>query len=109
MKVISRKKVAHLLYHVVDGYACSQKGINKLLADGMISAKEYQHLMAMNLNRLEEKLHEWRVAEKMLAIAFAVTFGFMAFTSSIDDDIRRGSRSKVRTARVQRSGKHSEI
>lgn len=89
-KIISRKKVEHLLYHVVDGFACSQKGIIKLYNDGIITAKEYNDLMAKNLTRLQERIHEFRVVEKMLSLLFACLFTFMAFTSNDGDLYRRG-------------------
>lgn len=96
-KIISRQKVRHMQHHIVDGYISSQQGINALYKRKLIDLKEYMQLMDLNLARFTERLHEWRVTEKMLSIFFAALFSFMAFTANDGDLYRRG-----RTARKGR-------
>ena len=87
-------------HHIVDGYISSQQGINDLFKKKLISLKEYTSLMEQNLIRLQQRLHDWRVTEKMLSLLFAALFSFMAFTSN-DGELYRRGRSGRKTRKRQ--------
>lgn len=99
MKVISRNKVKDFLYHKVDGFIATQKGINSLFEQGIIDAKVYKEMIDKNTARLAEKVSEWRILEKMSCIFFAVLFTWNATAADPEELIRRGRRSSKRAKR----------
>ena len=101
MKVISRNKVKDFLYHKVDGFIASQKGIDNLLKKGIITFEIYKEMSEKNLTRLQEKVIEWRVAEKMSCFFFAVLFAWFSISANKEDIVRNMNRSGRRTRKEQ--------
>lgn len=91
-KVMSVRKVADFCYHKVDGFICSQEGIDTLLEKKLISIEEYRALVQQNLARLKRSVAEWRIAEQVGCLVFAGLFGWFALTSPGEDMVRRAGR-----------------
>lgn len=96
MKIISRKKVIYVFDHIIDAYLATQKGITRLYEKGMIDAVQYKEMIEKNAERLRVKIAEWRIAEKMSCIFFAILFSWNSMTNSPDEMIRRPSRGRRR-------------
>ena len=85
----------------MDGFIASQQGIDRLLDKGYINIDEYRDLMAKNLTRLQDKVSEWRVTEKMMCITFALLFGWFSVTTSQEEIVRTMNRTGRRTRKEQ--------
>jgi hypothetical protein len=77
--------------HILDGFASSHKGIQNLKKEGIIREDEYTTLLEKNIDRLLDRIKEFRVMEKMLCIFFALLFAYMQISGD-DLEMRRGRR-----------------
>lgn len=96
-KVITGQAVHLLFDHILDGFRASYEGIDKLMERGLITDKDKLELMKKNSERLIQRIHEFKVGQKLLALFFAALFGYMQITGD-DLEMRRARRS-TRTGR----------
>jgi hypothetical protein len=79
--------------HILDGFASSHKGIQNLKNEGIIKEEEYTVLLEKNIERLIDRVKEFRLMERMLCIFFAILFGYLQVAGD-DLEMRRGRRAR---------------
>lgn len=94
-KMYSKQSHSMLHDHIIDGFVASHDGIKNLKEQGIIHDQEYAELVEKNISRLITRIKEFRVAEKMMAIFFAMLFAWLQVTDE-DLEMRRSSRVRVR-------------
>jgi hypothetical protein len=93
--MFSKDKVVYLFTHVFDGFKGSYEGIVNLKQQGLVNEEEYVQLLEKNHQRLIDRIKEFRAAEKMLCVFFAMMFTWMQ-VSDQDLEMRRARRTRVR-------------
>lgn len=99
-RMMSKAAMDHLFYHILDGFAKTNQGIQDLYTMGSITVQELAELLRKNSDRLVQRIAEFRALEKLMCIAFAVLFGYMQITCE-DLEMRRARRG-VRARRRQK-------
>jgi hypothetical protein len=94
-RMYSEEKHSLLHDHIIDGFAASHEGLRNLKEQGIIKEAEYTQLLEQNVKRLIERVKEFRMAEKMVCIAFAFIFGWMQVGGE-DLEMRRSARRSGR-------------
>lgn len=90
-KMYSKQSNTYLHHHIIDGFAASHEGIKNLKNHGTIQEREYTELLEKNIDRLITRIKEFRIAEKIVCILFAVLFGYLQIDGE-DLDMRRSGR-----------------
>jgi hypothetical protein len=93
--MLSRKKVELLFHHILDGFKSSAEGLLFLKRDHLIDEKEYIELLEKNAHRLIERIEEFKMTNRIVAIGFAMLFTWMQ-VSDQGLDMRRTSRTRTR-------------
>jgi hypothetical protein len=105
-KMYSQEKNEYLHYHIIDGVISSHQGIKNLKEEGIIDEHEYTTLLEKNVERLIDRIREFRIQEKMVCIFFALLFGYMQIAGDDIDMNRTGRASRApRSQRGSRSGR----
>jgi hypothetical protein len=106
-KMYSEQSNSYLHHHIIDGFKSSHEGIKNLKQEGIIREDEYTTLLEKNVERLIDRIREFRMMEKMMCIFFAILFGYMQISGDDQTMIRNGrsGRTGSRTARGARSGR----
>jgi hypothetical protein len=90
-KMYSEKSHVMLHKQIIDGFFSSHEGIKQLRANDVIQDKEYTEMLEKNIDYLFRKMKEFRLAERILCIFFALLFGYMQISG---DDMERARRSR---------------
>lgn len=114
-KMYSRQSNSMLHDHIIDGFHSTHEGLQKLKEEKLISKEEYTSLLEKNIQRLVQRVHEWRVqeglvqaAKRLTCIYFALFFAW-AQVNGDDLDMRRSSRTRAtRSVRQARRGRRLE-
>lgn len=93
--MLSKRKVELLFHHILDGFKSSAEGLLFLKRDKLIDEKEYIELLEKNAHRLIERIEEFKVSNRILAVGFALLFTWMQ-VSDQSLDMRRTRRSRLR-------------
>ncbi len=93
--MLSKRKVEMLFHHILDGFKSSAEGLLFLKRDHLIDEKEYIDLLEKNAHRLIERIEEFKISNRILAIGFAVLFTWMQ-VNDMGLDMRRTRRSRLR-------------
>lgn len=101
-KMYSAQSNSLLHDHILDGFHTTHEGLHKLKEDGLVTENEYTELLEKNINRLLQRIREFRITQHMVSVFFAVLFLHMQ-VSGEDLDMRRSS-SRVRTGRTASRG-----
>jgi hypothetical protein len=104
-KMYSAEANSMLHHHIIDGFETSHKGIQILKKEGLIREEEYTMLLEKNIERLIDRVKEFRMVERLVCIFFALLFGYLQIVADDMDMVRRGRSSRTRTARSARSGR----
>lgn len=104
-RMYSEQKHSLLHDHIIDGFAASHEGLRRLKEQAIIEDAEYTALLEANIKRLIERVKEFRIAEKLTCIGFALLFTYMQ-TSGEDLDMRRSARRG--RSRTERSGRRRD-
>lgn len=94
-KMYSKQSNTYLHTHIIDQFSASHKGLKVLLQEGHIDEHEYTSLLEKNSERLITRIREFRIAEKITCVLFAMLFTWMQ-VSDEDLDMRRARRMRVR-------------
>jgi len=94
-KMYSGKSNSYLHDHIIDGFASSHDGIQNLKKSGLIKDEEYTQLLEKNIDRLINRIKEFRLAERVASVFFAVLFFYLQITDE-DLEMRRARRVRVR-------------
>lgn len=94
-KMYSKQSNTYLHHHIIDGFTASHKGIKNLKQEGIIPEQEYTALLEKNIERLIARIREFRIAEKITCILFAMLFTWMQATDE-DLDMRKARRMRLR-------------
>jgi len=81
----------YLFDHILDGFKTSHEGIQNLHRQRIVNDDEIADLIRRNSERLIERIHEFKIHEKLLGIFFACMF-FWLQISGEDLEMRRPSR-----------------
>lgn len=101
-KMYSARSNSMLHDHILDGFETTNRGLERLRQDKLVTPEEYTKLLEANIRRLITRVKEFRIAEKLTCILFAVFFTW-AQVNGDDMDMRRTSRHKsVRSSRARR-------
>lgn len=93
--MMSRQAMSHLFDHILDGFKTSHEGIINLKEQGLVSDQEIAELVKKNSERLIDRIREFKILQRLVAIFFAVMFGYMQISCE-DLEMRRGSRARGR-------------
>jgi hypothetical protein len=93
--ILNPKKIDYLMYHLVDGFEVTRRGLKQTLMQGAITLDEYHDLVERNQDRLIARIKDFRIANKLLSILFACIFSYMQVNGD-DLDMRRSSRARGR-------------
>jgi hypothetical protein len=93
--MMSRQAVDHLFHHILDGFKTSHEGILNLEREQLVSDEEIRELIEKNCDRLIDRVREFRVTEKILAVGFACMFGWLQISGE-DLEMRRAKRMRAR-------------
>ncbi len=93
--MLSKIKAAYLFDHVLDGFESSNKGLKNLKATGLVKEDEYTELMEKNAQRLIDRIKEFKIAQKLVSVFFAIMFLWLQVTDQ-DLEMRRAKRTRVR-------------
>jgi hypothetical protein len=105
-KMYSAQSNSLLHHHILDGFESSHKGIQTLKKEGLIQEEEYTFLLEKNIERLMERIKEFRLMERLVCIFFAALFTYMQIAADDLDMVRRGRSGRAsRSARGSRSGR----
>jgi hypothetical protein len=104
-KMYSAEANSMLHHHIIDGFETSHKGIQILKKEGLIREEEYTLLLEKNIERLIDRVKEFRLMERLVCIFFAALFTYMQIAADDLDMVRRGRSGRARTARSARSGR----
>jgi len=94
-KMYSGKSNSYLHDHIIDGFASSHDGIRNLKKSGLIQEEEYTELLEKNIDRLINRIKEFRLAERVASIFFAGLFLYLQITDE-DLEMRRARRVRLR-------------
>lgn len=67
-KMYSAQSNSMLHDHILDGFASSHQGLKKLKQDNLIKEDEYMQLLEKNVERLLERVREFRLMERLVCI-----------------------------------------
>lgn len=93
--ILNPKKIDYLMYHLVDGFEVTRRGLKQTLMQGAITLDEYHALVELNQDRLIARIKEFRIVNKLLSMAFAVLFAWAQINGD-ELDMRRSSRTRSR-------------
>lgn len=94
-KMYSRQSNSLLHDHILDGHFASHDGIEQLYAKALITEKEYLQLVRKNILRLRQRIREFRLAEKITCIVFALALSWLQATGT-DLEMRRARNARRR-------------
>lgn len=87
------------LHKTIDEFHVSHNGIKNLKSSGTLkNDQEYVELIERNIDFFIKKIREFRLAEKMVAIAFAFMFAYFQISGE-DLEMRRARRVRTRSRR----------
>jgi hypothetical protein len=90
-KMMSKAAMDQLFFHILDGFKTSYEGIHQLYDRKIITAEEMGELLQKNSERLIERIHEFKIGQRLLAIFFAFMFGYLQINGE-DLEMRRARR-----------------
>lgn len=93
-RILNRKRIDHLFYHILDGFKSSHLGIRYLFTESVVNKDEYIELLEKNCSRLIDRIKEFEVAQKITCVFFACLFGYMQ-VSGEELDMRRTARART--------------
>ena len=93
--ILNPKKIDYLMYHLVDGFEVTRRGLKQTLKEGAITLDEYYDLVERNQDRLIARIKDFRIANNLLSILFACIFSYMQINGD-DLEMRRTSRARGR-------------
>lgn len=94
-KMMSRQSVEYLFHHILGGFKTSHEGILNLKRDRLVTDEEISKLIEKNCERLIDRIREFRVTEKIVAVAFACMFCWLQISGE-DLEMRRAKRTRSR-------------
>ena len=100
----SRDSNSLLHDHIIDGFASTHEGLRQLKDTGVIEEDEYTQLLEKNVKRLIDRIKEFRMAERLICVAFAFIFGYLQIAGE-DLEMRRARRM----GRGRRKGEYENI
>jgi hypothetical protein len=103
-RMMSKPAMDQLFHHILGGHASSHQGIVNLEQQGLVPEHEIKDLLKRNNERLIDRINEFKIIHKLTCIFFALMFGYMQISCE-DLDMRRSSRTRVRTSRVRSARK----
>ena len=96
-KMYSEKAQAYLHKTLLDAFFTNHKGIQTLRKENVVQDdREYIELLEKNAEWLFQKVKEFRIAERIVCLAFVFIFGYLQVNG---DDVERGRRSRSRSGR----------
>lgn len=114
-KMYSQHSNTLLHDHIIDGFHTTHEGLHQLKEQKLINEKEYTDLLEMNIKRLVDRIHEFRVQEALieagkraLCIFFAIIFMYMQVQGD-ELDMRRPVRSGRAASRTGRRRSEGEF
>jgi hypothetical protein len=93
--ILNPKKIDYLMYHLVDGFEVTRRGLKQTLMQGAITLDEYHALVELNQDRLIARIKDFRIVNKLLSLVFAFLFSYMQINGD-DMDVRRPQRTRGR-------------
>jgi hypothetical protein len=106
-KMYSKESNDYLHFHIIDGVISSHQGIKNLKAEGIITETEYTTLLEKNIERLIDRIKEFRILERMVCIFFAMLFGYMQVMADDLEMVRAGRTARGARARTGRAGRRN--
>jgi len=94
-KMMSRQSVEYLFHHILDGFKTSHEGILNLKRDQLVTEEEISALIEKNCDRLIDRIREFRITEKIVAVGFACMFAWLQISGE-DLEMRRAKRMRTR-------------
>jgi hypothetical protein len=95
-RMMSEKAMSHLFDHILDGFRSSHHGILNLKDQGIVrSDEEIAELLKKNSDRLIDRIKEFKITQRLLAIFFAFMFGYFQISGE-DLEMRRARRVRTR-------------
>ena len=94
-RILNRKPIDQLFYHILDGFKSSHLGIRYLFKQSIVSKDEYIELLEKNCTRLIDRIHEFEVAQKITSVFFALLFTWLQ-VSDHNLEFRRSRRGRRR-------------
>lgn len=92
-QMFSKEKVDYLFHHLLDGFKTTHAGLERIRDERIISEAEYHELVEKNAKRLIERVHEFKIVNRMISLVFAGLFAWMQ-VSGEDLDMRRARRTR---------------
>jgi hypothetical protein len=92
-QMFSKAKVDYLFHHLLDGFKSTQEGLEFVRGEKIVTDAEYHELVEKNAKRLIERIHEFKLANKMISVFFAGLFTWMQVGGE-DLDMRRARRTR---------------
>jgi hypothetical protein len=106
-KMYSKERHDYLHFHIIDGAISSHQGIKNLKDEGIITETEYTTLLEKNIERLIDRIKEFRIIERMVCIFFAMLFGYMQVMADDLEMVRAGRTARGARARTGRTGRRN--
>jgi hypothetical protein len=108
-KMYSSQSNSMLHDHIIDGLHTTHEGLRRLKEQKLIKQDEYATLLEKNIQRLVQRIQEFRIKEglveanrRLTCIFFAIAFAWMQVNG---DDLEMRRTRITRTMRAQRSGR----
>lgn len=85
----------YLFNHVLAGFASSHEGLLNIRKKEMVTDSELVELLTKNGERLIRRIIEFKIAERMMCVFFAVLFGYFQLNCE-DLEMRRSRGGRLR-------------
>ncbi len=90
-RMLSKEAMDQLFDHILDGFRSSHEGIKNLEQQGLVSDDDINDLVKKNSERLIDRIKEFKVAQRLVCVFFALLFGYMQIAGE-DLEMRRAKR-----------------
>lgn len=93
--MFSDNSVRLLFDHILDGFKSSNDGLRQLKHTGLVKDDEYTVLLEKNAQRLIDRIKEFKIAQKLVSVFFALMFLWLQVNDQ-DLEMRRAKRTRLR-------------
>lgn len=104
--MLSTERARMLFDHILDGFKSSHAGIRQLKEKELIDEGAYIDLLEKNSQRLIDRIHEFKVGQRLVSILFAMMFFWMAIS---DNDLQMRRSRRMRTRRRNETEQTSDL
>jgi hypothetical protein len=94
-RILNRSQIDYLFDHILGRFETSKKHIENALSTKLISKAEADSMQAINADTLIKRIKDFRIANRLLSVAFATLFSYMQICGD-DVEVRKPSRTRTR-------------